>query len=251
MKIFLAGLSPFLDKQLTPDLVTGVYALESFFYIKEATQKYIPLYKDFLLDSGAYTFFSKKPDSINWEWYVDKYADFIVRNDIKKFFELDIDKLIGYDNVKLLRKRLEAKTHRQCIPVWHKSRGKEEYLNMCDEYPYVAVGGLVGDGGATSEYAREVTQFFTWFINEAHRRQAKIHGLGYTSVSGLKKYHFDSVDSTSWLAGNRFGQVYRFMGNTLDVTNPPAGKKGIDYKITMVSNFKEWKKFQKWADFHL
>lgn len=252
MKVFLAGLSPFLDKQLTPDLVKGVYALESFLYANNKTVKYLPLYADFLLDSGAFTFFSQKHNHINWEEYVDRYAEFIKKYDIKKFFELDIDKLIGYDSVKILRKRLENKVGRQCIPVWHKTRGKEDFLNMCDEYSYVAIGGLVGAGGAgASAYSAEVAKYFPWFIDNAHKRKAKIHGLGYTSLSGLVKYHFDSVDSTSWLAGNRFGQIYRFTGNSLEVTNPPAGKKGIDYKITMVSNFKEWKKFQQYADIHL
>ena len=39
---------------------------------------------------------------------------------------------------------------------------------------------------------------------------AKIHALGFTSISGLEKYHFDSVDSTSLTTGNRFRMLYHF-----------------------------------------
>ena len=127
MKIFLASLTSRLDCILNKEDIKGIYALESFYYADKRIEKYIPLMKDFLLDSGAFTFFSSGK-TVNWEEYVDKYADFINRNNVKHFFELDIDKLIGYENVLKLRKRLELETGKQCIPVWHKPRGKEEFL---------------------------------------------------------------------------------------------------------------------------
>ena len=71
----------------------------------------IPYFGKFLLDSGAFTMFSdkKKAQGLVWEEYVDKYADFIVRNNVEHFFELDIDKLVGYDKVLQLRNRLEKR----------------------------------------------------------------------------------------------------------------------------------------------
>ena len=132
MKLFLAGQAPWKDEGLYEDVFSrsSIYILESFYYADEWVEKHIPLFKDFLLDSGAFTFFSAKPKNVNWEEYVDRYADFINRNKVSHFFELDIDKLIGYDNVLKLRKRLETKTGKQCIPVWHKFRGKENFLSM-------------------------------------------------------------------------------------------------------------------------
>lgn len=127
-----------------------VHILESFYYADKFTEKMIPYYGEFLLDSGAFTLFTdgKKGRGIVWEEYVDKYADFIKRNDVRHFFELYIDKLVCYDEVKRLRKRLERKAERPCIPVWHKSRGKDDYIRICQKYDYIAVGGLVGAGGA-------------------------------------------------------------------------------------------------------
>ena len=123
---------------------------------------------------------------------------------------------------------------------------------MCDEYGYIAVGGLVGAGGAgVSAYSKEVSKFFPWFVNEAHKRGAKIHALGYTSIEGLKKYHFDSVDSTSWTAGNRFGFIYRFTGDDLQKIHREQGQRLALVNKTVRNNFTEWKKFQQYADVKL
>lgn len=123
----------------------GAHILESFYYCNKGyTERLLPFYGKFILDSGAYTMFSfAKGQQLNWEEYIDRYADFIKRNDVRHFFELDIDKLVGYDEVKRLRKRLERKAERPCIPVWHKSRGKDKFLEMVDQYKYVAIGGIV------------------------------------------------------------------------------------------------------------
>lgn len=246
MKLFLAGLNSFLEKPLTKELVSGVYALESFFYADAKTEKNIPYYGDFLLDSGAFTFFSRGHNNIDWDAYVDRYADFIIKNKVEKFFELDIDKLVGYEKVLQLRERLEKRVGRQCIPVWHIFRGKDNFLEMCDKYKYVAIGGIVSKEITTDQYP-----MFTWLINEAHKRGCKIHGLGFTNLEGMKKYKFDSVDSTSWTTGNRFGAIYRFNGKTLDKFGKKNGQRLKDYYKVLVNNFCEWVKFQKYVDIHL
>lgn len=245
MKLFLAGLSGSLGKYLNRDMIRGIYALESFYYADETTEKYLPFFGDFLLDSGAFTFFSSGKQ-VDWDEYVEKYARFIVKNNVKHFFELDIDKLVGYPVVKQLRKKLEVLTGRKCIPVWHISRGKEEFLRMCDEYKYVAVGGIVSKEITTDQYP-----LFSWLIDEAHKRGCKIHGLGFTNLDGIKKYHFDTVDSTSWTTGNRFGAVYRFNGETLEKYGKKKGQR-LGYPVkALINNFNEWVKFQKYADIML
>lgn len=242
MKVFLAATS---DKKEIIDVSKCAYILESFFYVQDWQIPYIKIAKDFLLDSGAFTFFSGKNKNVNWEEYVDRYADFINRNKVNYFFELDIDKLIGYDNVIKLRKRLEQKTGKQCIPVWHKFRGKENFLSMCDEYPYVAIGGIVSKEIQSTEYP-----VFNYLINEAHKRGAKIHGLGFTNLEGMKKYHFDSVDSTSWKSGGRFGQLHFFTGDAIKNVSCKS-KRAKDYKQIDKNNYNEWVKFQQYADRYL
>ena len=245
MEIYLAG-SEARAKQMNEDnkdnLFKGTNVLQSYYYCNEFTEKVvIPSCDSFMLDSGAFTFFSSGKN-VDWNDYIEKYADFIVRNDVKLFFELDIDVLIGYENVLRLRKKLESLTHRKCIPVWHRSRGLDEFIKMCKEYDYVALGGI-----AIKEISRKEYKYFPKLIKIAHDNGAKIHGLGFTSLKGITKYHFDSVDSTSWVSGNRFGKIYKFNGKTMVWYNKKDGQRLADSRKVAVHNFKEWAKFAEYA----
>lgn len=115
MRLCLAGTFPAekIVKEYRPE-----YVLESFFYIRPWQIEEIPKWKMFLLDSGAFTFMhgieaSSKP--VDWDGYLSRYIDFINRNDVQHFFELDVDSIVGYDAVKRMRARLEAETGKQSI----------------------------------------------------------------------------------------------------------------------------------------
>lgn len=230
-----------------PENIKSLAILESFAYINKNTISKIKDTEYFLLDSGAYTYMAGKDASkIDWEDYIDRYAEFINRTKVQNFIELDIDSIVGYEEVKRLRKILEEKTGRKPIPVWHKSRGKDEFIKMCEDYDYVAIGGLV-----TKEIKRTEYRFFPWFIQQAHAHNAKIHALGLTNMDAIQKYHFDSVDSSSWSCGNRFGMVYKFTGNSIKQYVKPEGTRLKNSKEVGENNFREWVKFQYWAKDHL
>lgn len=254
MKVYLAGLNgresiiPYVHGKESPvEIVKDwkPYILESFFYKKDI-EIILPYTGDFLLDSGAFTFMQGKGGVLNWEEYIEQYADFIKRNKIQKYFELDIDSIVGYETVKKYRYKLESSVGWQCIPVWHKSRGIENFKQMCDEYKYVAIGGIVAKEIKPEQYIA-----FPSMINEAHKRGTKIHGLGFTSPDWLTKCHFDSVDSTAWTTGNRFGSVYQFDGKTMKKHDAPKGKRLADGRKVALINYIEWIKFQKYAETHL
>ena len=230
-------------KAYTPEgLYSDANVLQSFYYASDfTTNVIIPNCKSFMLDSGAFSFMKGKSIA-NWDAYIDKYADFIVRNGIRLYFELDIDSIVGLDAVINIRKRLYEKTGVKPIPVWHKARGLESFKKDCSEYPYVAIGGIV-----TQEIKRQEYPIFEKLISIAHASGAKIHGLGFTNLDGLTKYHFDSVDSTAWVSGNRFGAIYFFDGKTMKKVNKPQGKK-VKTNLTAIHNFTEWKKFARYAE---
>ena len=228
----------------------GINILESFYYLRK-NEEFMTLVKhlgSFLLDSGAFTFMSgSHKGAINWDEYVEEYAEFINRWNVQLFFELDIDSVVGLTEVERLRDKLEALTGKKPIPVWHRNRGKEYFIKMSENYPYVALGGIV-----TKEIDRKKYETaFPWFIKTAHDHKCKIHGLGYTTVANLKKYHFDSVDSTAWLYGNRGGYLYKFNPRTGLLEQ--LGKEGCRLKSRegAVNNFNEWVKFGKYAENYL
>lgn len=222
------------------------FILESFYYADADTERLLPCFGDFLLDSGAFTFMVNTKNRVEWEEYIEKYADFISRNNILKFFELDIDSVVGYPKVIEYRKKLERITGKPCIPVWHKSRGIENFKRMCDEYEYAAIGGIVAKEITSDQY-----RLFPSMIAEAHKRNCKLHGLGFTSLEWITKCHFDSVDSTAWTTGNRFGYIYRFDGKTMKKIDVPQGKRMADSRKVALINYTEWIKYQKWALTHL
>lgn len=118
---------------------------------------------------------------------------------------------------------------------------------MCEDFDYVAIGGIV-----TQEIPRKLYESaFPWFIKTAHQHGAKIHGLGYTSVPNFKRYRFDSVDSTTWISGNMSGKIFKF--NNLDGSMKeifaPEGKK-LNSRAAALNNFVEWLKLGKYAQTH-
>lgn len=219
--------------------------LASFHYIKdEATM--IKNFNRFILDSGAFSFItSLKNKKLNWQQYVIDYGNFVKQHDIKHFFELDIDPIVGLKEVERLRGLLEETAERQCIPVWHKSRGLDYWGKMCRQYNYVAIGGIV-----TQEIKRSEYDVFYPLLKIAKENNCKVHGLGFTNLKGMEKYKFHSVDSTSWLSGNKFGAVYLFDGKTMQKQNKKDNQR-VKTNKTTVHNFQEWVKFSKYAEQNL
>ena len=242
MHLYIAGTG--LLKNHPKQLEQCKFILESYVYVQEWQLPFIKSAERFLLDSGAFTFMKKKKEA-DWDVYLRNYADFIVEHNIKHFFELDIDYVVGYERVKQLRNTLERFVGRQCIPVWHKQRGADEYRSMCKDYDYVAVGGIAGqDKNPIPE------KYFASLIDIAHENGAMLHGLGYASSIGLSKYRFDSADSTTWNVGAKYGNFCQFRnGRMRQLTTP--GKRCIDREGLMLHNYGEWLKFQKYADIYL
>ena len=223
-----------------------IYILESFFGMASRCRaKNLSCYADsFMLDSGAFSFLSSGKN-IDCERYVARYIEYIKANNISLFFELDIDKIVGYDRVKEIRRRLERETGKRPIPVWHKHLGKQEFLRMCDEYDYVAIGGFAIRDIKITEY-----KYIPCFIDEAHKRGAKIHGLGFTNLRWLNICHFDSVDSSSWSIGNRYGRISFFYGRRIMQHATPKSRRGKSLPLS-IHNLTEWVKFSNWAETYL
>ena len=240
MKLCLAGLNSI--REGTYEILKDVpFVLESFYYIRDYQ---IPLIKSaelFLLDSGAFTFMSNSKKAVDWNEYLERYIDFINTYDVDYFFELDIDDVVGYERVKELRRKLENGTGKKCIPVWHKSRGIEEFKKHCEEYDYIAIGGIV-----TKEIARSEFPFLKKLVAYAKQKGVLVHGLGFTERN-IAEYGFYSCDSTTWNMISRFGKIYKFTGDRIIVVTPKDKKiNKAKYIEGEVHNVKEWIKYQNY-----
>ena len=247
MILYLAGYK-YCAKRWNLD-TKDIYLLSSFWEHKSGHYGSYVCQEKHILDSGAFSAFSGKNDSFDWDGYVKKYADFVLKNNIQRFFELDIDVVVGLEKVEYYRRYLEDRIGRQPIPVWHASRGKEYFIRMCEEYPYVAIGTT--SAMEESRRIRENPMILKWFIDQAHSAGTRIHGLGFTNTTLLPFLKFDSVDSTTWLSGSRFGQIYFFNGKQMVYRNPPKGMRAKNHDLSNRHNFNEWIKFQRYAEQYL
>lgn len=120
MILYLAGYKPCARRWCMD--TSDIYLLSSFWEHKSGRYGSYVLQEKHILDSGAFSAFSGNNNGFDWDSYVRKYADFILKNNIQKFFELDIDVVVGLRKVEYYRRYLEDKTGRKPIPVWHASR---------------------------------------------------------------------------------------------------------------------------------
>lgn len=239
MKLFLAGVE---GSYSWLPLDESKYILSSYAYINKGLAEHIKKWDMFLLDSGAFTF-RKKSGNVNWNNYIDGYIKFINEYDVDYFFELDIDNIIGYENVLTLRKKLEQGTGKRCIPVWHTTRGLENYEQLCREYDYIALG-------SSTEYKqKENHRLLKHLLRVARQNDCRVHGLGFTSKM-IKECDFYSVDSTTW-DGYRYGTLYLYQNGNIKTIKPPKNK-GLtrNHRAVTTYNFLEWCKYQRYMENH-
>lgn len=222
----------------------GLHVLGSFYKMKgERYEEYIQGRHNFLLDSGAFTFMggAREPD---WDDYVNRYIDFIKTYKIDLYFELDIDVIVGLDKVEYYRSLIEDSTGVPAIPVWHSYRGIDYWYKMVEEYDYISLGA---SGKHDSKWVRRNTHVLHALVSYARSKGVKVHGLGFTDTRFLTTIPFTSVDSTSWMSGGMYGQIYVFTGTTMVYKKPGNGNRmTATYKEADTHNFKEWIKYQKY-----
>ena len=225
------------------------YGLYSYFYARKdkTLLNSMHRWKGFILDSGIFTYLNGLDGSkVDWNKYVDDYADFVRENKVKNYVEVDVDRLVGLAGVEKLRERLENRVGWKCIPVWHMNRGYDKWLEICRNYDYVCFGAFITDGLKPSKY-----NAIKKFLYDAKKENCKVHGLGMTSFQWLKELKFHSVDSSSWNSGHRFGNVHQFTYDRIKIHQKPKNLKFKDYRIVARHNLNQWTKFVEYADKNL
>lgn len=245
MKIFLSAIDQYTLAELRRTNTEMLWNLLSYYQIRGKGAGGIDLFletlkysKEMLVDSGAHSF--QKGKKVDWEAYTREYADFIRKYDNPKilgYFEMDVDNIIGYENVLRLRRILTAVSPK-IIPVWHKNRGLEEFKEMCKEYAgrIVAITGFKDEDISDNQYHL--------FVKYAHDCGCKIHGLGMTRSKILEKVPFDFTDSASWKLETAYGKVRGYKNRLA---------RGLDTKTQWVKiwahSYREYTKMQR--HFHL
>lgn len=212
------------------------YNLMSYYYLRggyDIAEDCRDRSKLVIIDSGAHSF--QKGTKVNWLEYTNQYAEFIRRFDrpnVVGYFEMDVDNILGYDNVLKLRKIL-TRASDKIIPVWHKGRGIDEYKRMCEEYS----GRVVAITGFKNEDIKD--EQYTMFLKYAWSKGCKLHCLGMTRRDILDKVPFDYVDSSSWKQAS-------FRGKLLETGDKVSRKMTRERcEVVAANNYRYWMKLQE------
>ena len=205
MKIFLSALEASGEfEEIDRRIQEYKWNLMSFFYLKSNMNRYSRIVQKselIMIDSGAHSF--QKGKKVDWEKYTLEYAEFIKKYDLPKiigYFEMDVDNIIGYEKVLELRRILERVSDK-IIPVWHKNRGIQDYIDMCQKYQnkIIAITGFKNEDIQDHQYID--------FLKVAKKYNCKVHCLGMTRRKILDKVPFDYVDSSSWKQAGIYGKI--------------------------------------------
>lgn len=151
-----------------------------------------------IMDSGAYSAFTQKK-----EIKVMDYVAFIRKN--KKYFEAYINlDVIGNAEASWENQKIMEAEGLAPMPVFH--YGEDwSYLERCLQYDYFGLGGIANAG--SNVRIPFLSECFERTCDDKGMPRSKVHGLGMTSFTLMRKFPFYSVDSSSWLMTGAMGSI--------------------------------------------
>lgn len=156
-------------------------------------------YPDVFVDSGG---FSAMTQGVTID--IKQYADWVKRYRHLISTYANLDNIKSADETLSNQKRLEDYGLNP-IPVFHTGEDWEVLERYVEHYPYIALGGMV----PYMRYTKKIMPFIIKAFKTAGDKSV-FHGFGATSWAVIKSFPWYSVDSSSWGAGFRFGQVPLF-----------------------------------------
>ena len=187
-------------------------------FIDEIQAKYPAI--QWFLDSGAYTYAMAKKESsdsgrlLPVEEFVSRYFQYIDDRGSKfcRIAEPDFDnnEYTDVDEAKVRVWRevmLSQWPNLPITPVWNGYRRIEAWSEYCadDRIKHLAIsGGYMKNIGHMAVMA-----------HKAHACGKTVHGFGVTRANILQKVRFDTVDSTTWFACQKFGVIYVWKGTKM------------------------------------
>lgn len=195
--------------------------LMSYEYLKGKGLKQLKKYPDIhlFIDSGAYTYQSDPKygeyTSEQWEEQILEYLEWAkkYKNQIFAIADLDLQYLsnVGYEKVYEWRKKyFEPFMLETGVPVcfiWHED-GLDVWEYMCKRYPYVGLSLAIDTIDSGCYILRDMFRI-------AEKYNTLCQGMASTNTKLLVQYPFYTVDSTTWLAGLKYGEISVWTGTKM------------------------------------
>lgn len=197
MKIYFAGAENYYDALHN----AGVQCvLSSYISLRQwkppKIKQWLSMFNDTFCDSGAYSAYTKgkKID-------LEEYINFLKKYQFNIYACLDV---IGDAETTLNNLEIMTQAQLTPLPVFHIGADFSYFEHYCNQYNYIAVGGLVPymQQGQQKKICKFLDRIFC-----KTRDKIKIHAFGLVTPRLLKKYPFYSVDSFKWGYGSKFGNI--------------------------------------------
>ncbi len=153
-------------------------------------------YPEVLLDSGAYSAFTRGA-TIN----LDEYVEFIQSKQWDAYASLDV---IGDAGATLANAERMIEAGLKPVVAFHHGSPYDVLEAMCQRFDHIALGGLVPIRMRKTVLREHLEACF--HIIGKHW-PVKVHGFGMQQPWALERYPFYSVDATSWMYGHAHSRM--------------------------------------------
>jgi hypothetical protein len=259
MKVFLAGCENWHHTEAAI-LAGAKNLLFSYFHLKKKSEtdynRFFNMMKpdhELICDSGLFTlmFGIGKGGSYDMNFmreYTKAYIEYAKKFPHKNLtiVESDVHKLLGMEAVFELRKEFEQ-SGMKVLYVWHIEEGIDGLYKMAEKYDYIALSvpelrilckGKVRYQDAVKDLERK--------IYKNVKRLPKIHLLGNTVMQTMETNISYSCDSTSWIAGVKYGRYVHWDGHRLRA-NVVSGEQYDRSRYILEQAYAEnYKDMEKW-----
>jgi hypothetical protein len=178
-------------------------------------------YPELFADSGAFSAMTQGAVIT-----VDEYAEWLKRWSHLFSTYANLDVIRNPEVTWANQQRLEDQGFAP-LPVFHVATPWEWLEHYLERYQYIALGVA---GSRSSKYMGWVVRCFQMARQEGAPPRAVYHGFGITAWTPLRNFPWYSADSSSWMAGFRYG--------SMKVFNSMAG----EWVSMHASDRKAWKK---------
>jgi hypothetical protein len=203
----------------------------------------------FMTDSGGFSFLQalKKGGTSDeiyteeyWLPYIEEYVAWLDENSKYIFCaaNMDLDILVGrevvdkwnYKYFKPLEKKMQIIyiVQRDWDKVYNDYSGIKRLRQYCNEHDYVGTNQTMKESSSK-------------IISIAKTTNTRIHGFAWTALTMIMHQPLFSVDSSSWLSGQRYGTTYRYDGKNMRALEKEKKYRRKAYKTFCADNDLDYK----------
>jgi len=199
---------------------------------------------EILVDSGANTLMKKNESMTKKEAkrYLRKYVEWLEEYGKYCFaaVEMDLDVFFGFKTIRRWREKYFKPLEEKGLLILYVYRqdtmSKEDFIDMCKEYRYVALSG------STKEIP---APHMNGLFSVAEQHGTRLHGLGLTVWEKMLKHPWYSVDSTTPKMCEVFGETHLFVGNKLVKLRFTDKQQRRRYRKEIESLGLDWEKIER------